>query len=59
MESSKSGALAAKLYQDYLFILAVAVASFIGINQYHCGMWNQFVSLPWLYDLIDPNLFPQ
>ena len=58
MESSKSGALAAKLYQDYLFILAVAVASFIGINQYHYGMWNQFVSLPWLYDLIDPNLFP-
>ncbi len=43
---------------DYLFLCLIAVASLIGINQYHYGMWNQFVSLPWLYDLLDPSLFP-
>lgn len=34
------------------------LASLIGINQYHFGMWNQFISLPWLYELLDPEFYP-
>lgn len=41
-----------------VFLLAVAMASVVGINQYHFGMWNQFISLPWLYDLINPEAYP-
>jgi len=44
-------------YQIGLFIAAVAVASLVGINQYHFGMWNQFISLPWLNSIIDPELY--
>ncbi len=44
-------------YQIGLFIAAVAVASLVGINQYHYGMWNQFISLPWLNAIIDPTLY--
>lgn len=44
-------------YQIGLFIAAVAVASLVGINQYHYGMWNQFISLPWLYEIINPELY--
>tara|TARA_B100001115_G_C15847962_1_gene428466 strand:- start:5000 stop:6658 length:1659 start_codon:yes stop_codon:yes gene_type:complete len=40
------------------FLIIVALASVIGINQYHFGMWNQFISLPWLYELIDPANYP-
>ncbi len=45
-------------YLDYLVLLAIALASLVGINQYHYGMWNQFVSIPWLLDLMDPGLYP-
>ncbi len=45
-------------YRVPLFLLAVALASVIGINQYHYGMWNQFISLPWLYELLDPEHYP-
>jgi hypothetical protein len=44
-------------YQISLFIAAVAVASLVGINQYHFAMWNQFISLPWLYEIINPELY--
>lgn len=44
-------------YQIGLFIAAVAVASLVGINQYHYGMWNHFISLPWLNAIIDPELY--
>jgi hypothetical protein len=44
-------------YQIGLFIAAVAVASLIGINQYHFAMWNQFISLPWLLEIINPELY--
>lgn len=39
-------------------VLIFSFASLLGINQYHYGMWNQFIALPWFYDLIDPSLFP-
>jgi len=45
-------------YRVPLFLLIVAIASIIGINQYHYGMWNQFISLPWLYELLDPSHYP-
>ncbi len=41
-----------------LAILLVGIASLIGINQYHYGMWNQYIALPWLFDLMDPSLYP-
>jgi len=44
-------------YQLGLFIVAFSIASLVGINQYHFAMWNQFISLPWLYDLINPALY--
>tara|TARA_R110002050_G_scaffold256691_1_gene395750 strand:+ start:5056 stop:6678 length:1623 start_codon:yes stop_codon:yes gene_type:complete len=44
-------------YQIGLFITAVALASLVGINQYHFGMWNQYISLPWLYEIINPALY--
>tara|TARA_R110001592_G_scaffold219477_1_gene473721 strand:+ start:106277 stop:107899 length:1623 start_codon:yes stop_codon:yes gene_type:complete len=44
-------------YQIGFFITAVALASLVGINQYHFGMWNQYISLPWLYDIINPELY--
>lgn len=39
-------------------IVLVSIASIIGINQYHYGMWNHFIALPWLFDLMDPSLYP-
>lgn len=45
-------------FRVHLFLGAVIVASIIGINQYHFGMWNQFISLPWFYELLDPELYP-
>lgn len=45
-------------YRVPLFLLVVAIASIVGINQYHYGMWNQFISLPWLYELLDPSHYP-
>ncbi len=39
-------------------LILIGIASLIGINQYHFGMWNQFIALPWLYDLMDPTLYP-
>jgi hypothetical protein len=41
-----------------VFLLVVAMASVVGINQYHFGMWNQYISLPWLYEILDPSSFP-
>lgn len=41
-----------------VFLLVVAMASVVGINQYHYGMWNQFISLPWLHELINPEAYP-
>lgn len=26
----------------------MVIASAVGVNQYHFGMWNQYISLPWL-----------
>ena len=46
---------------DYSILLAtllIGIASLIGINQYQYAMWNQFIALPWLYDLINPELYP-
>lgn len=45
-------------YRVHLFLAIVALASVIGINQYHFGMWNQFISLPWLYEILDPASYP-
>ena len=45
-------------FRVHLFLGAVIVASLIGINQYHFGMWNQFISLPWFYELLDPEFYP-
>ena len=45
-------------YPALLAIFLIAFASLIGINQYHFGMWNQYIALPWLYDLMDPTLYP-
>lgn len=45
-------------FLDYGLLTAIAIASLIGINQYHYGMWNQFISIPWLMDLMNPELFP-
>lgn len=41
-----------------LLALAFAGLSVLGANYYHYGMWNQFFSLPWLYDLAQPDLYP-
>lgn len=45
-------------YRVPLFLAVVTIASVIGINQYHFGMWNQFISLPWLYELLEPTAYP-
>lgn len=52
------GALKRIDYSILLAILLFGIASLIGINQYQYGMWNQFIALPWLYDLINPELYP-
>lgn len=45
-------------YSVILAILLIGIAALIGINQYQYAMWNQFIALPWLYDLINPELYP-
>lgn len=48
------------LTQKYPAILlgVIIFASVVGINQYQFGLWNQYISLPWLYDMLNPELFP-
>ncbi len=48
----------AEKYPLLLIIPCVAVASIAGINQYQYGMCNQFISIPWLQDLMEPQLYP-
>lgn len=45
-------------YRVPLWLGIFTIASFLGINQYHYGMWNHFFSLPWLQDMLHPELFP-
>lgn len=39
-------------------ILVLLFSSVVGINQYYFGMWNHYASLPWLYDRLQPELYP-
>ena len=41
-----------------LLLPVLVIASAFGFNHYYFGMWNQFLALPWLYNRLDPNLFP-
>jgi len=41
-----------------LFLAFIAIASIIGINQYTYGMYNHFISVPFIKSIIDPNLYP-
>lgn len=45
-------------YRLPLWVGVFTIASILGINQYHYGMWNHFVSLPWLQDMLNPELYP-
>lgn len=38
--------------------MGLTIASLAGINPYHFGQWNHYISLPWLKDLINPALYP-
>lgn len=46
-------------YRQPLLACFFALCSFLGANYYHYGMWNHFFSLPWLYHMAQPELFPQ
>ncbi len=45
-------------FTDALFLALIATASIIGINQYTYGMYNHFISIPFIKCIIDPNLYP-
>lgn len=41
-----------------ILLAVIILASVVGINQYQFGLWNQYISLPWLYDMLNPELYP-
>jgi len=43
---------------DFVLLAFIAVASVIGINQYTYGMYNHFITVPFIKSIIDPNLYP-
>lgn len=43
---------------DYLALLVLAFASAIGINQYLYGLYNHFVTIPFIKSIIDSQLYP-
>lgn len=43
---------------DALLLALIATASIIGINQYTYGMYNHFISVPFIKSIMDPALYP-
>jgi len=43
---------------DALALLVITIASIIGINQYTYGLYNHFITIPFIKSIIDPNLYP-
>jgi hypothetical protein len=43
---------------DALLLAFIAAASIIGINQYTYGMYNHFITIPFIKSIIDPELYP-
>lgn len=45
-------------YYTVIFLAGLTLASLAGVNPYHFGQWNHYISLPWLKDLLNPALYP-
>lgn len=43
---------------DILALAVIASASIIGINQYTYGLYNHFITIPFIKSIIDPSLYP-
>jgi hypothetical protein len=43
---------------DYLMVCVLSVASLLGVNPYVYGLFNHYVSIPFIQDLLEPQLFP-
>lgn len=43
---------------DALALAVIAAASIIGINQYTYGLYNHFITIPFIKSIIDPSLYP-
>ncbi|GIV32552.1 MAG: hypothetical protein KatS3mg031_0087 [Chitinophagales bacterium] len=44
--------------QDALLLAGVVLLSLIGINQYSYGLYNHYITIPFIKDSIDPSLYP-
>ncbi len=44
--------------KDFFYLLLLTVASVIGINQYTYGMYNHFISVPFVKSIMDASLYP-
>lgn len=43
---------------DALALAIIATASIIGINQYTYGLYNHYITIPFIKSVIDPSLYP-
>src|SRR5687768_13559933 len=43
---------------DGILLAFIACASIIGINQYTYGMYNHYISVPFIKSIIDPGFYP-
>ncbi len=43
---------------DALALALICAASIIGINQYTYGLYNHFITIPFIKSIIDPSLYP-